>query len=119
MYFVMHRAGVKTSHLIHPSSEDIPNNFLSFDIVTIIPEICGDLMGQGTGYFHCKAPGTSAASALSSAFLLFALHNSYYSMQCVLYRLQKHVEILAENHLTKTVCFPSVGKPLLATTSFP
>lgn len=58
MYFVMHRAGVtglKTSHLIHPLSKDTPNNFVPFP---------GVLMGQGTGCLHCKAPVTSAASAV-------------------------------------------------------
>lgn len=47
----MHRAGVtivKSSHLIQTPSKDITNNFVPFDIVTIIPELGGDLMGQGT-----------------------------------------------------------------------
>lgn len=79
---------VKTSHLIHPSSKDIPNNSVPFDIVTIIPEISGDLMGQGTGCLHCKALVASAALALSSAF--FCLFSVSPNIQCnmnVLYRL--------------------------------
>lgn len=73
----MHRAGLtilKTPHLIHPPSKDIPNNFVPFDVVTIIPELCGDLMGQGmqgTGCLHSKAPVTSAASAEGKQTLCF------------------------------------------------
>lgn len=75
IYFVMHRTGVtivKTPHLIHPPSKDIPNNFVPFDIVMILSEQCGELMGQGTICLHCKAPVTSPASdeGKQTAFVL-------------------------------------------------
>lgn len=57
MSFVMHRAGrniVKISRLIHPPSKDIPNNFVPLDIVMTVPELCGDLMGQGQGAFTAR-----------------------------------------------------------------
>jgi len=37
---------VKTSRLINPSSNYIPNTFVSFDTVTIVLEIHGELLGQ-------------------------------------------------------------------------
>lgn len=48
-FFVVHRTWVtrvKTSHLIHPSSNYTPNNFASFGTIMIILEIHGQLMGQ-------------------------------------------------------------------------